>query len=140
MKKITKTEKETIALAKKLAQSFVGGEVVGLIGDLGAGKTIFTKGIASGLGIKNNINSPTFVLMKVYPIKKGSIKNFVHIDAYRINNYKDLEVIGADEYFNDPKSLVVVEWADRVKLKSKIKKAKLIYLTNKGEHSRLIEF
>lgn len=135
-KKITKTEQQTIALAKLLSRDFQGGEVLGLIGDLGAGKTIFTKGLAQGLGIKQNINSPTFVLMKVYPVKRGKIKNFVHIDAYRINNYQALVAIGADDYFYDPESVVVVEWADRVKLK----KAKLIHLTNQGMDARLIKF
>jgi tRNA threonylcarbamoyladenosine biosynthesis protein TsaE len=140
MKQITKTEKETIALAKKMANDFVGGEVIGLLGNLGAGKTAFAKGLAKGLGVKMNVNSPTFVLMKVYPANHGKIKRFVHIDAYRISRWQDLEVIGADEYFFDPGAVVVVEWSNRVSLKQKIKRAKLINLTSKSEYERMIEF
>ena len=66
MKVISKSEKDTFSLAKKIAAQLKGGEVLCLIGDLGAGKTAFTKGIAAGLKIKNIITSPTFVLMKIY--------------------------------------------------------------------------
>jgi len=140
MKYIAKNEKETISFAKTMAKDFVGGEVIGLIGDLGAGKTTFAKGLALGLGVKVNVNSPTFVLMKVYPVKKGKIKNLVHIDAYRIDCWEDLEVIGADEYFYNPESVVVIEWADRIKLPVKKKKAKLINLTSQGEEKRVIKY
>ena len=136
MKKITTTEKQTIILAQNLAKKLSGGEVLGLIGDLGAGKTVFTRGLAQGLGIKNNINSPTFVLMKVYPVQQGKIKNFVHIDAYRIKNLQDLLAIGIEDYLYQPDSIVVIEWADRIKLK----KIKLIRIKNQGQNSRLIEY
>lgn len=73
MVKITKSANETIALGKKFAKTLKGGEVVLLIGGLGSGKTTFVKGIAQGLGIKKNITSPTFVLMKVYLVKNGRV-------------------------------------------------------------------
>jgi tRNA threonylcarbamoyladenosine biosynthesis protein TsaE len=112
---ITKTEKETFALGEKFAKTLRGGEVIGLIGDLGAGKTVFVKGVAKGLGIKNTITSPTFVLMKVYPVKNhGTIKNLIHIDAYRLKNSNDLKSIGAEEYMNQNDSVLLIEWADKI--------------------------
>ncbi|MFA4833751.1 MAG: tRNA (adenosine(37)-N6)-threonylcarbamoyltransferase complex ATPase subunit type 1 TsaE [Patescibacteria group bacterium] len=136
MKKIiTNSEKKTLALAKKYAKTLKSGTILGLIGNLGAGKTVFIKGLAQGLGLKKNITSPTFVIMKVYPIKsrstrilpkaklfdgaypikKGKIKNLVHIDAYRLKSAGDLIAIGAGEYFNRTGTLTVIEWADKIK-------------------------
>jgi len=91
---ITLSEKQTLDLGKKIAKELKGGETIALIGELGAGKTIFTKGIADGLRIKKYITSPTFVLMKVYPIdlkKNNKIKTLCHIDAYRLNSGKRLD-------------------------------------------------
>ncbi|HOZ55632.1 MAG: tRNA threonylcarbamoyladenosine biosynthesis protein TsaE [Parcubacteria group bacterium ADurb.Bin316] len=128
MKIITKNEKATFNFAKKFAESLQGGEIIGLIGDLGAGKTVFTKGLAAGLGVKNIVNSPTFVIMKVYDIKKTTsrIKKLVHIDAYRLQSTADLEVIGAQDYFNRLDTITVIEWID--KIKSDIPKKNLIAL------------
>ena len=117
MKIITKNEKETLAAAKKFARQLEGGEVIGLEGDLGAGKTVFVKGLAAGLGIKKIITSPTFVLMKVYPVKsvKSPIRQLVHIDAYRLTSGADLEAIGALDYFGQKHTITVIEWPERVR-------------------------
>lgn len=116
MKKIiTNNEKETRDLAKNLAKTLNGGEIIGLNGELGAGKTIFTKGIAEGLDIKNNVNSPTFVLMKVYDAENKNIKKLVHIDAYRIKHPKDLEAIGALDYINRKDTVTIIEWIENIK-------------------------
>lgn len=112
---ITKSELETRKLALRLAKTLRGGEVIGLIGDLGAGKTAFVKGLAQGLGIKKRISSPTFVLMKVYPVKHRTIKHFVHVDAYRIKKAKALTDIGLEDYSKAKDAVVVIEWADLVK-------------------------
>lgn len=133
---ISNSEKDTFNFAKKFAKNLKGGEVVGLIGDLGAGKTVFAKGLASGLGIKQKITSPTFVLMRIYPVKKGSIRNFIHIDAYRLKSAAGLAAIGAKEYMNDPESIVLIEWADRVK--KHLPAAKIINIAVL-ESSRLIK-
>jgi len=109
------SEKDTFNFAKNFAKNLKGGELIGLVGELGAGKTVFAKGLGAGLGIKQKITSPTFVLMRIYPVKKRSIKNFIHIDAYRLKSAADLKAIGAQEYFSDPSSVVLIEWADRVK-------------------------
>lgn len=115
MKITSNTEKETFALAKKFAKDLRGGEVLALTGNLGAGKTVFTKGLAAGLGVKKNITSPTFVLMKIYPVKIKNIKKLCHIDAYRLKTYKDLSAIGAEDYINNPNTITVIEWAQKIK-------------------------
>ncbi len=117
MKIITLSEKQTLALGKKIAKELKGGETIALIGELGAGKTIFTKGIADGLKIKKIITSPTFVLMKVYPIdleKNNKIKTLCHIDAYRLNSRKDLIDIGINDYLGQKNTVTIIEWADQV--------------------------
>ena len=114
MKFISKSEKETFNFAKKFAAKLPGGEVLCLIGDLGAGKTAFTKGLAVGLEIKNIITSPTFVLMKNYKSKTKKI-SLAHIDVYRLENGEQLEGIGVEDYFNDNSCVTVIEWADKVK-------------------------
>ena len=116
MKKITNSEKETFDFAKKYAQKLKGGKIIWLIGNLGAGKTVFTKGLAQGLGVKKVITSPTFVLMKVYPIdnKKLKIKSLVHIDAYRIDSESDLASVGIEEYLDRDDVVMIVEWADKI--------------------------
>jgi tRNA threonylcarbamoyladenosine biosynthesis protein TsaE len=127
-KNLGQTHKFGINLAKK----FNSGQVIGLVGDLGAGKTALSKGLAQGLGIKTTITSPTFVIMKVYPIKNHfGLSQFCHIDAYRLHSFGDLETIGAIEYLQDPKTLTVIEWADRIKsgLPKKTKFIKIKILT-----------
>jgi tRNA threonylcarbamoyladenosine biosynthesis protein TsaE len=118
MKKIvTNSPEETKKLAKKFAKNLKGGEVFGLIGNLGAGKTVFVQGLAEGLGIKEIVNSPTFVLMKCYKLQDKSykIRELVHVDAYRIDGPAELLDIGLGEYLSDKNSLVVIEWAEKVK-------------------------
>lgn len=116
MKKILKTEKETLIFAEKFAKKLRGGEVIGLIGELGAGKTVFVKGLAHGFEIKKRIQSPTFLLMKIYKIKnkKLKIKNLVHVDAYRLMGADELVDIGLLEWLGRHDTVTVIEWADRV--------------------------
>jgi len=140
MKFLSTSEKQTLSFAKKFSKNLAGGRILGLIGNLGAGKTVFTKGLALGLGIKKNINSPTFVLMKVYPIKKHrQIKLLIHIDAYRIKSAQDLIAIGAAEYFNRPDVITIIEWADKIK-KILPKKTKLIKINIQKNNLRKIIF
>lgn len=138
MEIITKSDKETFEFAKDYASKLKGGEVIGLIGDLGAGKTVFSQGLAKGLGIKKPITSPTFVVMKVYPVKHTTIKQFCHIDAYRLTSGADLEAIGALDYFNDPKCVSVVEWADRVE--GVLPKSKKIFNLKISKNRRIISY
>lgn len=139
MKYITNSEQETFELAKDFGAGLKGGEVIGLSGNLGAGKSVFARGLAAGLGIKKKITSPTFVLMNVYPIKQQVIKYFCHIDAYRLRSETDLAAIGAKDYLGRPDTVTVVEWADKVKSLLP-KNTKLIKLNNLGKEERVINF
>ena len=106
---ITDNYKKTQSLGEQFAKKLIGGEVVALYGDLGGGKTTFTQGIAKGLGIKQRIISPTFVIVRSY-----KIKNFYHIDLYRIENKRDIEGLGIEDILKNPENIVVVEWAERL--------------------------
>lgn len=113
---ITKNNTQTIKFGKEFAKKLTGGEVLALTGDLGSGKTTFTQGLAKGLGIKNNITSPTFVLLKNY---HGKINNknieFVHIDAYRVQSIEDIKSAGIEDYLNRKGVIMVIEWAEKIK-------------------------
>jgi len=82
--------------------------VLGLVGDLGGGKTTFLQGFAKGLGIKQRITSPTFVIMKRF-------NNFYHLDCYRIKKPKELMDLGFKKIISNPKNIVAIEWAGRIK-------------------------
>lgn len=115
MKRISRSEKETQAIAARIAKKLRGGETLGLIGDLGAGKTAFTKGLAEAFGIASRIASPTFVVLKVYPVKKHpTIKRLAHVDAYRLKKADSLKAVGLEDYITDPETVTVIEWADTV--------------------------
>ena len=116
MKILTKSARETQKLAENLAKkpAFVkttAGKgkavVLALVGNLGGGKTTFLQGFAKGLGIKEKINSPTFVIMKRF-------RNFYHFDCYRIQKAKEILDLGWKDIINNPKNIVAVEWADRI--------------------------
>lgn len=88
--------------------------VVALSGDLGAGKTTFTQEIGKILKIKNKIVSPTFVIMKKYPVMDDFFKYLIHIDAYRLESGEELQKLGWKELIQDEKNLIVLEWPERV--------------------------
>jgi tRNA threonylcarbamoyladenosine biosynthesis protein TsaE len=116
MKVIIHSEKEMQALAARFAKKLRGGEVLALVGELGAGKTTFTKGLAKALGVRAVVQSPTFLLMKCYPVKKSApFDSLCHVDAYRIKSERELITIGLGELLGDPHVVTVIEWADRVK-------------------------
>ena len=112
------TKKLGEALAKEVLRMGAGKKafVMGLIGDLGGGKTTFLQGFAKGLGIKERVLSPTFVIMKKFDIKKKVPFNFFyHLDCYRIRSSKDLADLGFREILADPQNIVAAEWADKTK-------------------------
>lgn len=109
----TKNEKETIKAAATFARKLKGGEIVALTGDLGAGKTVWVRGMAKALGIRETINSPTFVLMKCFSLKQRGIRNFCHVDAYRLKDSSELSAIGLEDYLDEPDTVTVIEWAER---------------------------
>jgi len=100
---------DTYFLARKFAQSISKGNVVALIGNLGTGKTTFTKGLAKALGILENVGSPTFKLVSEYV---GTDSVLYHIDAYRLEGSKDFLNIGGEEYLTTEDGITVIEWAD----------------------------
>ena len=101
---------ETRALGVRFGREARPGQVVALSGDLGAGKTVFAKGFAEGLGITAAVTSPTFTLMQVY---EGGRLPLCHMDAYRLEEESELEAVGGDEYFGGD-GAVLVEWPEMV--------------------------
>lgn len=126
---------ETLAIGEKLGKGLKPGDVLALIGDLGSGKTVLTKGIAKGLGVKDTryVNSPTFVIIKEY---EGKIPLY-HFDIYRLNRYTLVDDIQFEEYFYGD-GVTVVEWADKIP-ELLPKKRMEIRLSVAGETKRDIE-
>ena len=141
MQIITHSEQETKDLAKKIAAKLSGGMILCLYGELGAGKTTFVKGLAKGLGIKDNITSPTFALMNFYKIRnpKSEIRNLVHIDTYRLKNEEELIQIGAEDYVGAPDSITVIEWPEKIINLLKNKKVVRVYLDHASDSDRKIK-
>jgi len=110
----TASEKETILAAEKIASEFKGNEVVLLTGDLGAGKTVFTKGIALGLGLKdiNLVCSPSYTILNIYKAKF----DIYHLDFYRLSK-KETKQLGWEDYIDC--GVIVVEWAEKIDYKGK---------------------
>lgn len=105
-------ELEASRFARGLSPRTDAATVVTLSGDLGAGKTAFVKGVARALGVTEHVTSPTFVIMKIYPLN-GGFKKLVHIDAYRLKGEHHLKVLGWEELCADPKNLIFVEWPEQ---------------------------
>lgn len=102
---------ETYELGKRLALQAEPGTVIALNGDLGVGKTVFTKGFAAGLGITEHVNSPTFTIVQVYD--EGRMP-FYHFDVYRIGDVSEMDEIGYEEYFYG-NGVCLVEWAELIR-------------------------
>jgi tRNA threonylcarbamoyladenosine biosynthesis protein TsaE len=124
MKKyITANPSQTEKLGEKIAKKILwlkpqkGAQLLALEGSLGGGKTTFLKGLAKGLGIKEKILSPTFILMRKFSIKHptSSFKHFFHIDCYRIKKPKEILDLGFKEIISNPKNIVAIEWANRIR-------------------------
>lgn len=107
----TKNAKETFQLGEKIGEKALPGQIYTLNGDLGVGKTVFTQGIASGLGIREPVNSPTFTILQEY---EGGRLPFYHFDVYRIGDIEEMEEIGYDDYFFG-EGICLIEWAQLIK-------------------------
>lgn len=103
---------QTLDIGRRIGSKLKGGEIIGICGPLGSGKTHLIKGIADGAGATDarNVNSPTFVIVNEY---SGRLDIF-HIDAYRLNSIAEFEMLGFDD-FCFPQSVVLIEWADKVR-------------------------
>lgn len=120
----SKNLKDTRKIAHALVDAVLqiehsGALVIGLMGNLGAGKTTFTQSLAQNFGIKESILSPTFVLMKIYTIRKkaagAAFRHLVHIDCYRIDSPGELDHLGFKHLLKDKDAIIVIEWAERIK-------------------------
>jgi tRNA threonylcarbamoyladenosine biosynthesis protein TsaE len=106
----TRSENETAEAALDLASTLAAGDVILLVGDLGAGKTAFTRGVAMGLGISaEDVSSPTFTIMQEY---RGGRLPLFHVDLYRLNDPREIDDLGLDEIAAD--GVLVIEWADKL--------------------------
>ncbi|HIY64638.1 MAG TPA: tRNA (adenosine(37)-N6)-threonylcarbamoyltransferase complex ATPase subunit type 1 TsaE [Candidatus Mediterraneibacter stercoripullorum] len=107
----TRSPKETFLLGKRLGENARPGQVFTLTGDLGVGKTVFTQGLANGLGIEEPVSSPTFTIVQVY--EEGRLP-FYHFDVYRIGDVEEMDEVGFEDYImGDGVSLI--EWADLIR-------------------------
>lgn len=106
----TNAAEETFSLGEKIGMQCRPGQVYTLIGDLGVGKTVFTQGVAVGLGIRGPVSSPTFTILQVYD--EGRLP-FYHFDVYRIDDVAEMEEIGYEDCFYG-QGVCLVEWADLV--------------------------
>lgn len=107
---ITNSANDTIEFGKSVARAVEKGAVISLVGDLGAGKTTFTKGVARGLGIMDNVTSPTFTILNEYA---GEEKRLYHFDFYRIEDPDELVELGFEDYFPSTDGLTIVEWVEK---------------------------
>lgn len=106
----SKCEKDTFELGKKIGREAAPGDVYTLVGDLGVGKTVFTKGVAAGLGILEPVSSPTFTIVQVY--EEGRLP-FYHFDVYRIGDIEEMEEIGFEDYIYG-EGVSLIEWANLI--------------------------
>lgn len=106
----TKDPEETFTLGERLAAYLPPGTAIALTGELGAGKTLFAKGIAKGLKVLDQVTSPTFTIINEY---QGLVPLF-HIDAYRLEEDSEIDELGLDEYFNSS-GITLIEWPERIK-------------------------
>ncbi|MFZ2523485.1 MAG: tRNA (adenosine(37)-N6)-threonylcarbamoyltransferase complex ATPase subunit type 1 TsaE [Minisyncoccia bacterium] len=141
MQIITHSEKDNLEVAKNFLENISSGEsavVVGLYGNLGVGKTAFTKAVAKKLGVEDVVTSPTFVIEKIYELTDQKFKHLIHIDAYRLESQDELLHLGWKEITSDPGNLIFIEWPERV---SGImpEHIKIKFTTLPDENSREIE-
>ncbi|MFA6586012.1 MAG: tRNA (adenosine(37)-N6)-threonylcarbamoyltransferase complex ATPase subunit type 1 TsaE [Candidatus Paceibacterota bacterium] len=151
-KNIKETEKIAKIFLNKILKSKKSNDralVVGLSGDLGAGKTAFTKSVAKHLGIKEKIFSPTYVIFKKYllPLRRGSaqrakgsnFKFFFHMDAYRLENEKELLNLGWEEIINNKEHLIFIEWPENIAEAMPLH-SKYVYISDKKSGHKDFKF
>jgi len=119
MKIISKSISDTEKIAKDFIEKISMGIydtalVVGLYGDLGSGKTTFTQSVAKIFNIKKDITSPTFVIEKIYDINHNDFKKLIHVDAYRLDSFKELLALDWDKTLSDSRNIIFIEWPERV--------------------------
>ncbi len=134
----TNQPEETFALGERMAPYLPPGTVVALTGELGAGKTLFAKGIARGLKVQGQVTSPTFTIINEY---QGKLPLF-HIDAYRLEEDYEIDELGLDEYLNST-GITLIEWPERIRTYLPDSYIRVVFekgLTGNGEEYRLLKF
>ena len=113
----TETERLGCNLGRKISRENprTSAIVLGLRGELGSGKTVFTKGFLGALGVKSRVLSPTFLLIKSYKLTKGNFKKAYHLDCYRLKSERELLSLGVKEILAAKENLVIIEWIERLK-------------------------
>lgn len=141
---LSRSAEQTRKLAADLAKSLHGGTILALAGELGSGKTTFVQGLAQGLGIKELVTSPTFILQRSYPVPQQKIAKAIitlyHFDLYRLTPNEDLQdsaILGLSEACLDPSGLVVIEWAEKIK-EILPPRTTWVYFENLGEEKRKV--
>lgn len=114
MEVVTDSAAATQGLGQELAQRLKGGEIIGLVGDLGSGKTTFVQGLAKALGVKKRIISPTFIFIRPHPLPSGRGVLY-HVDLYRIRGLDDVKGLGLEEIWSESENITVIEWAEKIK-------------------------
>ncbi|MBR3367319.1 MAG: tRNA (adenosine(37)-N6)-threonylcarbamoyltransferase complex ATPase subunit type 1 TsaE [Lachnospiraceae bacterium] len=104
------SREETLAIGRKLGEAAQAGEIYALVGDLGTGKTVFSKGFAEGLGVTETVSSPTFTILQIY--EDGRLPLY-HFDVYRIEEPEEMEEVGLDEYLEGD-GVCLIEWPERI--------------------------
>ena len=115
MKIITKSKDETQVVAKNIAQEIISNKRANLVlleGELGGGKTTFSQGFVAGLGVVQNVTSPTFVIMKTYLIPNSEYKVY-HLDLYRLNQEWEVLDLGIMDLLQNPQNIILIEWASK---------------------------
>ena len=141
MQKLIKTlisncPEDTIQFAKDLSKTIPFGSTIFMVGDLGSGKTTFTKGFASGLGFSNQVQSPTYPILNEY----SHCNNFIyHFDLYRLKSISEFLEIGGIEYLSNTNGICIIEWPELINNFDIEKKFKIHFKVNKSDSSRTIE-
>ncbi|USN53451.1 MAG: tRNA (adenosine(37)-N6)-threonylcarbamoyltransferase complex ATPase subunit type 1 TsaE [Candidatus Nomurabacteria bacterium] len=129
---------DTRRFAQKFSRQNLGGTLVLLYGPVGAGKTTFTQALAKSLGVKEPVRSPTFVLVKMYSTLGKKIQRLMHIDAYRLGSFAEVEDLGMSEYLGQKNTVTVVEWPKGKRLEWPQVPTYRITITPKGKMGREI--
>ena len=141
MQKLIKTlisncPEDTIQFAKDLSKNISYGSTIFMIGDLGSGKTTFTKGFAAGLGFSNEVQSPTYPILNEY----SNSDNFIyHFDLYRLKSVSEFLEIGGIEYLSSTNGICIIEWPELIDSFDIENKFKILFKVNGSESSRTIE-
>ncbi|MBQ9754578.1 MAG: tRNA (adenosine(37)-N6)-threonylcarbamoyltransferase complex ATPase subunit type 1 TsaE [Lentisphaeria bacterium] len=129
----SRSEEETEKIASEIAAALSPGDTVLLRGNLGAGKTVFSRGFARGLGCEDTLSSPTYTIVQEYQLPSGA--RLYHMDLYRIADAASALGFGVDEFIDDPKAYKLIEWPERIESLLP-EKCLTVEITHKGDEER----